>query len=94
MWRFRMTQHSLVTTELTIISHHQIMLESSDCVVSGGNLPKLIDHILQQEMEEVISFTRTSNIGLTLVVEGDNVLAPLTLPSSILPSISNRTQIR
>jgi hypothetical protein len=60
------------------IHHHQIMLESSDCVVSGGNLPKLIDHTLQQEMEEAMSFARTSNIGLTLVVEGDDVLAPLT----------------
>ena len=63
------------------IHHHLIKLEALDCVVSGGNLPKLIDDTLHEQMREAISFTQsqknhTTSMQLTLVLEGDNVIAP------------------
>ena len=65
------------------IHHHLIKLEALDCVVSGGNLPKLIDDTLHEQMQEAISFAqsqknRTTSMQLTLVLEGDNVIAPQT----------------
>ena len=41
------------------IHHHLIKLEALDCVVSGGNLPKLIDNTLQEQMQEAISFVQS-----------------------------------
>ena len=65
------------------IGHHLITLEVVDCVVSGGNLPKLIDETLQQQMEEAMSFAqsqknRTTKMQLTIVFEGDDVVARVT----------------
>ena len=65
------------------IHHHLIKLEALDCVVSGGNLPKLIDDTLHEQMQEAILFAqsqknRTTSMQLTLVLEGDSVMAPQT----------------
>lgn len=65
------------------IHYHILTLEASDCVVSGGNLPKLVDETLQERMHAAMSFAQSrrnpaTGKQLTLVVEGDDVMAPQT----------------
>src|SRR5438045_2436004 len=65
--------------QLGDIEYHLIKFTAQDCIVSRGNLPKLLNEDLQEQVQAAISFTqsrqRQDPIDVTILVEGDSTMA-------------------
>src|SRR5204863_7738732 len=61
------------------IEYHLIKITMQDCVVSGGNLPKLLNKDIQEQVQAALSYTlskqRSDAMQLMVLTEGDGTLA-------------------
>ena len=61
------------------IEYHLIKITMQDCVVSGGNLPKLLNKDIQEQVQAALSYTlskqRSDTMQLMVLTEGDGTLA-------------------
>src|SRR5436190_14129530 len=65
--------------QLGDIEYHLIKFTAQDCIVSGENLPKLLNEDHQEQVQAAISFAqsrqRQDPIDITILVEGDSTMA-------------------
>src|SRR5438045_9107958 len=57
------------------IEYHLIKITMQDCIVSGGNLPRLLNKDIQEQVQAALSYTlskqRPDAMQLMVLIEGD-----------------------